>query len=358
VSRTGRFGLNVAVFLLALCAAALGVRRALARLGADELQEAGVTRFKLDTYARHAADYELVFIGSSRMYRQVDPEVFDDALARRGFSTSSYNLGLPGMWFYEVLYRANRIAVRAPAALRWMVIELQDPDPGDEPLNQNSQRTIAWHTPRYTWIACRTELASERSLLERLSSAGGHLVQGFMNALNLGLLTSALDRGTVPLEFREHAELGRTGYMPLDLEPAERVRRGRLVRALLKEPRYLERQVELHRAAGAVAAPSGLFTNLARLVGELRQHGIEPIFVLLPPSSRTRTEIVAAHENGVLPNLIDLEDPGRFPEFYLEPALRFDKHHLNQRGAERLTRLLAAACFPILSTPRDRPRRP
>ena len=83
---------------------------------------------------------------------------------------TSYNLG---MWFYEVLYRAARIARRAPENLRWIVIELQDPDPDPERLNQNSKRTIAWHTPRFTWIASRTVLGSARPLHERLGQVGG-----------------------------------------------------------------------------------------------------------------------------------------------------------------------------------------
>ncbi|MHC4384587.1 MAG: hypothetical protein ACYS0J_17355, partial [Planctomycetota bacterium] len=52
---------------------------------------------KLDHFAEHKDEYDTIFLGSSHVYRGIDPEAFDRETAALGFPTRSFNFGAAGM---------------------------------------------------------------------------------------------------------------------------------------------------------------------------------------------------------------------------------------------------------------------
>ena len=52
---------------------------------------------KLAYFSRHKDEFDVLFIGSSRVYRGVVPQVFDATLLSRGIASTSLNLGIDGM---------------------------------------------------------------------------------------------------------------------------------------------------------------------------------------------------------------------------------------------------------------------
>ena len=79
-----------------------------------------------------------------------------------------------------------------------------------------------------------------------------------------------------------------------------------------------------------------------RQQAEIRNAGIQPIYVV--PNLRWATpEFQLLRREGVIDNLIALNDPVKFPELY-QVEHYFDRGHLNRSGAELFTRELAR-CF-------------
>ena len=52
---------------------------------------------KLAYFTRHKDEFDTLFIGSSRIYHGIAPQVFDATLKARGIATTSLNLGIDGM---------------------------------------------------------------------------------------------------------------------------------------------------------------------------------------------------------------------------------------------------------------------
>ena len=50
------------------------------------------TTAKLEDFEKHKDEYDLIFLGSSQLYRHVDPVLFDKAFAEAGHPIHSFNL--------------------------------------------------------------------------------------------------------------------------------------------------------------------------------------------------------------------------------------------------------------------------
>ncbi len=333
-------------FALGFAGAISLVQTALGALPAWTSEEEGVARIKARHLAEHGSDYDTLFVGSSQVYRQIDVALFDRELAREGIRTRSYNLGLPGMRFFETLARLAELLEAESSPWRTLVIELQDADPDLRPENERSRRDLGWHTPAVTWIACRTVWDSPRSLLEKLALVRRHLLEGALHVTSQGeglpAALALLDRVRAP----EDGTPG--GFLPLELDPSPGTveRRREFLEELTRNRAWLDERWRDLCASDALPTEADLPSPAAQealrnLVTNARARGVEPVFVLLPPSDRRRREMLAARERGILPNLIDLESPESYPEFHRQLSLRYDEHHLNQAGAARLTSLLA-----------------
>jgi hypothetical protein len=333
---------NVLVFCVVLALACTAVRRVLERMPGLQLEEDGAPAVKVTHAREHADAYELLFLGSSRVYRQINPTVFDAVLAEHGIAVRSYNLGLPGMRFYELLRRIDQILEERPPALRWLVLELDDPDPGLEDANVLSRRFIEWHTARVSWTAYRTILASSRSPLEKLRQCWGHTQGLLLRASNAGLgMTAVESRFGVPPDLTDYTP---AGFLPLDFDPTRvtKEHRAEFLADFAKDKGILERRAQAITDPDIVPRlPRRLRDQMRDLVARIRAAGIEPLFLLLPPAERCNWDWRAAHKRGALPALFSYDDPREYQDFYRDLALRFDINHLNKAGANALTRLLA-----------------
>jgi len=295
----------------------------------------------------------MLFLGSSRVYRQLNPGLFDDQMAARGLTTVSYNFGLPGMGFFEELYLAERIADAPPPGLRWLLIELLDPTKEQDEVNRLSRRNIEWHTPALAWFALRAALLSERPGRERLDLAVEHLELLALRSSNAGLAIPALEQlleGGAPGE-----DPSPHGFLPLTLDRSATTlaRRDSFERDLAANPRYLEERVR--EVMEHETSPSPLVrARMRALTARLEAAGIRPIFFLSPPATRNNSDWRRLHEEGVLPDLIALDDPEEYPAFSLDASIRFDKNHLDRAGSGRLTRLLAEALSVLLKAEEGR----
>jgi hypothetical protein len=291
--------LNVVVFVLVLALVLRGERRVFEGLPGFSLEEQGPPAIKAEHLRRHGDEIDLLFLGSSRVYRQLNPAVFDARLAELGWPLRSYNYGLPGVRFYELLYLAERLIEERPPALRWLVLELADPRPPLESANLLNRRSIEWHTAAVTTLAVRDALDSGGALRGRLEDAGQHVSGLVLRCGNLGLGTPALVTRFWPSGPSE--DLVPTGFLPFDIDPSPSTprRRAEFLAELQARPRLLQERVrEIRPGPERPRLPARSARVVQDLVERLRAVGIEPLFLLLPPADRDNRDWEDARAEG------------------------------------------------------------
>ena len=332
-------GFVSAVMLLA------GASRAL-RLTGDGLLSA-----KLRQYDEIAEQVDTVLIGSSRIYRHLDPVVYDQVRAERGEQGLSFNLGVPDMRMLEVLYLAEWVFERSDS-VELLIIEATV-DPLELPdWNREAERTVAWHDQKAMSRIRRGIAQLEVSDQERAALLAAHLEPFERRAAAVGrgltLLSSEPWPG-LPAQQRGYQSLEQNQEHPISEDEAaalvERWNR------LHKRPGAWSRSLaRLGREdkAGRTTDPfeQELFAELEALAAE---NGARVVW-LVSPGPRRRPNLIAAAEKGIVETVLRFDDQARYPEFY-EAAGRFDRHHLNREMAARMTRMVAERIPKAVAAP-------
>jgi hypothetical protein len=323
----------VALGVLVVLAALLGTAGVLRQLRpAVEEFPAGD---RVTYYLRHADDYDVLFVGTSRVYRNVIPGEFDSRLAEHGIEVRSFNLGAPGMRAFETDRMLRYLLRRRAPRLRWVVVERGDSDPRPRSWEERTERAVAWHTARQTVAAVAASWRLDLPRSEKAALVASHGRQFLRRLLNYGAgpaLVRGLERSRLPLE-----DWGATaGYRGLE-EEGSRVHRGRR-RQFLRQVDSFRRTVaenrRRQRPLGDLAEAS-----LAALVeqgGLVRAAGPEPILLIGPNDGRLRGLELAAVDL----ELLNFDDPVRYPQLF-DVELRYDSSHLTTAGSRLYSRLLA-----------------
>ncbi len=155
--RVGLVAVNLAVFLAAFAL----VRGLIDRAAGWEPD--GEVAVKLAHLEEHGGDYDVIFIGSSRTFRGVDPAAFDGRMAELGTETRSFNLGIQGMFAYELEAVLDRVLELDLPSLSMVVVA---PDVFQADLETeitSSARVVAWHGLTETAAAVRRALDQPRT---------------------------------------------------------------------------------------------------------------------------------------------------------------------------------------------------
>ena len=346
----GRAALLLALFALVLGLVEAGFGALVERVPEVRLDEGSYHRSKLVYFDAHRDEFDVVFVGSSQVWRQIAPRAFDQELARMGRPIASFNLGLPGMTFAETQHTALWVLGRRPARLRWLVLELRPVLPRLHPENDLTRRQIQWHSPAAVGLAARALLESDRGPWAKATGLARHLRhlayrQGHV-ALGLPWLARVLGRtGDV-----DPASLRADGWDPIDVaartDPELQARRREFLASVGELP---ERLRELRAQEPRAALPHEL-AALERLVARIRAHGVEPVFLISGPAWDRQSEFLDAQRRGAIPALLAYHDPDRFPEHY-DPRNLFDFGHLASGGALAYTRRLARDFAALVLTP-------
>lgn len=301
---------------------------------------------KFEHFAHHRDEYEAVFIGSSRMFRGVDPTVFDATLAERGIRLHSFNLAVGGMDTFEQDYLLRRVLALDAPRLRWVFIEGGPWNPRfGHSFNTFSTRSVFWHSPDQTRRALGSVALLDAPLHEKLHLALTHLELAARRATAYGEGRRVLARMRGPIPDPRDRQLGpeelgpSQGYVPREQQTGQP--HGELYDRLFEDSTVYDdamRRIEASRGT-----PVDLErTNLDALEDQLRaahDHGVELIYVVLP-GYEPSVERPYLHERGLIPLLFDYNQPERYPQL-TRLENRYDVRHLNRQGATILSRLLA-----------------
>ncbi len=306
---------------------------------------------KNDYYQTHKDKYNALFFGSSRVYNQIEPDVFDASARAAGVAVNSYNFGIPAMRALDSTVLLEAALKEPPADLKWVFFETIL-DKGYEPIpNARTQRAMYWHTWENTGLAARYILRSEASAPEKAVLLASHFLPALYRQTNVGRLFSQV----LPSEFSaEEREIARQftlneGYLPL-VDESDPKRQAFLASqaeyaaqvASITQPVSSSDDGTVETASSA-APPPALAANkqmlLAKVTQIIRAAGAEPIFIE-PPSLDPDRDFRVALARGEIDTLLAYKDPLRFPQLYRADQ-RFDAEHLNPTAAREFSRLLA-----------------
>lgn len=313
-------------------------------------QEGSYQRSKAVYFAAHADEYDMVFLGSSQVWRHVLPPVVEEELARAGHRIKSFNLGLPGATFPEVLSRGLELASEKPERLRWVVCELRPVFPKLYADNELSLRQVGWHTPAATRALVPAVWGSERSFAQRLARVRLHLRHAAYRWAGVGLFLPTVRRTLGMSLDVDPSALVVHGAKPIDVEARTRPELNQRAREFIRARGELPERVAELAAAEPRAALASEAALLRLFTDRLREAGIEPVFFLNAPTWVLLSEFEDLHARGEIPSLFAYNDPERFPEFYSVEHL-FDFGHMRTSGAELFSRRLARDLAGVLASP-------
>ena len=287
--------------------------------------------------AENKARFDTIFVGSSRVFHQIDPQQFDAEIAALGGRTQSVNLAYDSVWPPESFYFARRLLALRPPRLRWVFIELMRIHTDLETRNDRTMRTAYWHDWRHTALACRAVFASRRSPVEKWRLAANHAVIFARWNANLGRGSESLRDAVLPAKQKRPASwLHRAGFLP---ENDRHITDEEL-------PHYLQTVAQLRDSLPSIPVSALYFSALEGLVAEVRRAGARPVFLLTP--SRDAEENLTGLPAGV--PVLAFNNPAQYPTLY-EPDRHYDGDHLNGKGAAEFTSALASRFTELLRQP-------
>jgi len=306
---------------------------------------------KFEQFAAHAAEYDVVFVGSSHVIFMVDPEVFDAEMAARGHPVKSYNMAFEGMSAIpanEVLRQVLKVPGARP---RWVFAELKPWHPELRAHQRYADRHVWWHSPAATAQACHAAWVWGMDRRETARTLWQHLHHAFLNYWPAGKAFPLLEGLPPP----EHPPPGDRGFLSMEDFFADRPGPAKSLQATLEDTdaykeavQRVAQEVRQFRETGTPAplreSPAWHAFHRAAFEGQIamaRRHGTELAFLYPPAVSNPRQSFTLAGFTGDAP-VFNFCDPMRYPEFF-ERRNRFEYSHLNARGAALYSRAIAHA---------------
>ncbi len=295
----------------------------------------------------HLEDYDTIFVGSSRAYHQIIPELFDQLMAKAGMPTHSFNLGIDGMVGPEDSFLLETVLAKRKKPLKLVLLECGAINTRfDKPAAEGaiSSRQVYWHDFQRFALVAQTIFASESNKKWPKSFAAiRHRVTYYCQ----GQMTCFLHHLHMHLCYETNFGRGCETLTKLFDKP-EPINWGYLGP---KRDGYLEilHDINDHDWAGVQSqvADYKIYHKIEHgtkpsqmLLLEKRQDvqacGGKAVFFVAPSS--TNNFYPSPKIKPEMP-VIDLSDPARYPEFF-ERSNRCDGGHLNAKGSEILTRRL------------------
>lgn len=307
---------------------------------------------KLAALAASREPVDILYFGSSRIYRGVMPRVVDAELAKLGFERRSFNMAMVAMrphevnrYLRELLARRSTSEQSKTSALRTVVIELSHWTPTIRDPNRYTPRPIYWHDADETRSVIRSSWLVDEPFPERASLALMHALHFGARAAGLGLIPERFGEfvdGPEPTFAEKTRELeALQGFQPFPPDRELGVVAGVNRRTFLGDLPGYRAEIEVLPAENA--EPGDLRHYNVEAVRDqirtVREAGLELIYVIAP-GIESSAALRRLHREGVVPTLFAFDDPETYPNLYDEKN-RFDRRHLNTRGARIFSTLLA-----------------
>ena len=335
--------LSAAAFLFTFGLVAIGLRAMSPEMG------------KYAWFLEQGQNAEVVFVGSSRVYRQLDPKHFERTTAQGGEPLRAFNLGQPGSQLSESTYLAERVLKQSEGTVRWVVVEAFEMHGAIDRDNAASYRQVEWHDMERTlgcvyalWCSSMRQ-PSLSHISRRLIETLGHLRLWGQRFSNMGLAgdvfasIGAKDNLATP-EHLEQVGYDLHGFTPLQGNNLTLHDRGNFASHQKKRKRIELQARALPATLKKASAPEELKRVVERLEAVADESGAEILWFIHPGAGEQDWHYL--QDSGILNHLIDFSDPTLSSAWYGD-ELRYDYGHLNWRGAKKMTSLVAQEILRI-----------
>ena len=350
----GRRALNAGIAVLAFTLTCTGLN---AILPSPEID---VVSPNLRFFQHHSDDFDTVFIGSSCIRHQISPAIFDRTMREAGFPTSTLNCGVDAMFPPEDGYVLERLLAAKPLRLKWVFIELNDLETKPIPEWERTRRWLYWHDARRTWLVFRgivnagyddNALSVLGKIAQLFLPGSGKsdardalFFHGALFARNLANVGRRIDLS------RWLSQRGKEEVFPSYLDRDGYTPQSKTISAAEIQTYESELNDAVTHAGSSFVSAS---TEMAcrRLVAEVRKAGATPIFIVTPVMMQM--ELRFRPDAAVAGSVMSFNNARAYPQLYLH-EMRVDGIHLNARGAEEFTRLVAENFSQLQRTNRIR----
>ncbi len=309
--------------------------------------DGGVSQ-KFRFFAAHKNEFDTLFIGSSRVYFQISPAIFDRVTRESGMPTHSFNFGIGGMYLPETAYLLERILKLKPRNLKWVFIEYDELQTKWSPENQTSRRALYWADWKRVslllrkltdagidplWLPSPAKLRDivlsqkdEKNTRSVLTFYAGQFEKNYTNvARATDVLQYFLGRDTKERRAR-YLGAASDGYVtrPNRMSPKQVVEYERGLAAAMA-------QTDTHPLSPYAMAA------YRQCAEDVRKIGAMPIFLITPSTAELS---VATESPGLTSVMMAFNNPRTYPSLY-RSEVRRDGQHLTKSGSEEFTRFVA-----------------
>lgn len=294
------------------------------------------------------------FFGSSRVYRQINPKVFDSIYNTLTTSKiKSFNLGAPATFCPQTYFLYEHFLNSSLSQkTKFVFIELMDIDRIEKSL-LHQERTTYWQNLSDLNFIFRS-VFSNPLINPKLKFLyfKNYTISYIENIFHLGHFGQQL----VTQNYYQETYVGpyRNGFFPLEYDLIntnnESLKQSLIKRkeSLIKEPKKLQKRSETSIEQSANLLEPSDDVHIARIMQLLElseNHNIHLIFLRSPRNSTQNISNLYSYIP--IENRLDLSNAAVYPEFYsLENS--FDVGHLNLRGSKLYSEILAKRFFDLL----------
>jgi len=310
--------------------------------------DGGVSQ-KFRFFAAHKDEFDTLFIGSSRVYFQISPAIFDRVTRESGTPTHSFNFGIGGMYLPETAYLLEQILNLKPRKLRWVFIEYDEVQTKWSPENQTSRRALYWADWKRVSLLLRklTDAGNDPVWLPSPAKLRDIILRQKDEKNTRSLLT--FYAGQFEKNYTNVARAADVLQYFLGRDTKERRARylggasdGYVTRPSRMSPNKVaayERGLAAAMAQTDTHPPSPYAVQAYRQCAqEVRNIGATPIFLITPSTTQIN---VASESTGLTGVVMAFNSPRTYPSLY-RSSVRRDGQHLTKSGAEEFTRIVAA----------------
>ncbi len=308
---------------------------------------------KMEFLGEQRDSFNVFFFGSSRVYRQVMPDVFD---AHTRGATRSFNLGYRATFNPESYYLLENFIKKKAAQPTYILIELQ-------PFVPIADRNL--HTVRSNYFLnyhyfslVKNEYQNQRNASPDTSKVSDEMAANHLKNLRLSfidnlfkhhhareMLLSLLGQGD-----RDIRALGKAkdGFISLDKSALHTKGLVKRRAEFLAQYDTTQTSFDAEMTGYQIALKDSLeyktphLQKINQLIEAAALQNYTLIFVLVPK----RSELLPLFNQIPIENRINLANPQEFPHFY-HNKYWFDKKHFNEVGAEIFTQQLAKKYLDI-----------
>jgi hypothetical protein len=310
--------------------------------------DGGVSQ-KFRFFSTHKDEFDTLFIGSSRVYFQISPAIFDRVTRENRLPTHSFNFGVGGMYLPETAYLLEQILSLKPRNLRWVFIEYDELETKWSPENQASRRALYWADWKRVSLLLRklTDAGTDPLWLPNPSKLHDIVLREKDEKNTRSLLTFYATQVE-----RNYTNVSRAAdvlhhFWGRDTKERRASYLGAASDGYVTRPNRMSPSQTAAYERGLAAAmveagtrPLSLYAVEAyrQCAQEVRSIGAAPVFLITPSTTQIN---MAAESTGAPGVVMAFNNPRVYPNLY-HSSVRRDGQHLTKSGAEEFTRTVAA----------------